>query len=133
MAGAALTDVRSAGSLTSTHTLAPTHTHHNNLAHFTSHPQVENGSQNFLPRLGGPLVSIRPSPVDPARYLVSQADNTLRVVNTASMKVRACTRTRMHTQTCTHTLHMHMHTRIRHPYPSNTHLYTCARVCVLPG
>ncbi|KAG1668638.1 hypothetical protein FOA52_002492 [Chlamydomonas sp. UWO 241] len=51
--------------------------------------QVENGSQNFLPRLGGPLVSIRPSPVDPARYLVSQADNTLRVVNTASMKVES--------------------------------------------
>jgi NET1-associated nuclear protein 1 (U3 small nucleolar RNA-associated protein 17) len=29
--------------------------------------QVETGSQNFLPRLGGPLTGIQPSPVDPAR------------------------------------------------------------------
>ena len=38
-------------------------------------------------RLGGPLVGLLPSPVDPARYLVSQMDNTLRLVNTAAMKV----------------------------------------------
>ena len=49
--------------------------------------QVETGRHNFLPRLGGPLISIVPSPVDSSRYLIGQADNTLRVVNTATMKV----------------------------------------------
>ncbi|GAX72998.1 hypothetical protein CEUSTIGMA_g450.t1 [Chlamydomonas eustigma] len=51
--------------------------------------QVETGGQNFLPRLGGPLTSILPSPKGPSKYLISQADNTLRVINTASMKVES--------------------------------------------
>lgn len=38
-------------------------------------------------RLGGPLVGLQPCPSDPALLLVRQADNTLRVVNTATMKV----------------------------------------------
>ncbi len=48
---------------------------------------VETGTRNFLPRLGGPLTGLLPSPKDPSRYLVSQADNTIRVINTATMKV----------------------------------------------
>jgi hypothetical protein len=39
--------------------------------------------------MGGPLVGLLHNPSDPALLLVRQADNTLRVVNTATMKVRA--------------------------------------------
>jgi len=38
-------------------------------------------------RMGGPLVGLLHNPADPAQLLVRQADNTLRVVNTATMKV----------------------------------------------
>ena len=36
-------------------------------------------------------MGLLPSPVDPARYLISQSDNTLRLVNTATMKVEDLT------------------------------------------
>ncbi|KAG2482851.1 hypothetical protein HYH03_018242 [Edaphochlamys debaryana] len=48
---------------------------------------LETNRPNFLPRLGGPLVGIAPSPADPARFLVRQADNCVRLVNVATMKV----------------------------------------------
>ncbi len=50
---------------------------------------LETNRPNFLPRLGGPLIGIHPSPADPARYVLRQADNVVRIVNTATMKVEA--------------------------------------------
>jgi NET1-associated nuclear protein 1 (U3 small nucleolar RNA-associated protein 17) len=50
---------------------------------------VASGKRTYLPRLGGPLVQVLPSPADGARLLVAQADNTLRVVNSAAMRVEA--------------------------------------------
>ncbi|KAK9841067.1 hypothetical protein WJX84_000312 [Apatococcus fuscideae] len=49
--------------------------------------QLETGKRNYLPRLGGPLTSIEPCGADPALYAVCQADNTIRVVNLATMTV----------------------------------------------
>ncbi|KAL0052292.1 hypothetical protein WJX82_011440 [Trebouxia sp. C0006] len=49
--------------------------------------QVDSGARSYLPRLGGGLHSITRSPLDSACYVVSQADNTVRTVNTATMKV----------------------------------------------
>ncbi|KAF5829957.1 hypothetical protein DUNSADRAFT_15275 [Dunaliella salina] len=49
--------------------------------------QLETNRPNFLPRLGGPLVGLLHNPADPALLLIRQADNTIRVVNTATMKV----------------------------------------------
>ncbi|GLC42212.1 hypothetical protein PLESTB_000643100 [Pleodorina starrii] len=49
--------------------------------------QVESNNRNYLPRLGAPLVGLHPSPADPAKYVVRQADNVVRVVNAATMKV----------------------------------------------
>ncbi|KAG2432689.1 hypothetical protein HYH02_006674 [Chlamydomonas schloesseri] len=48
---------------------------------------LETNRPGFLPRLGGPLLGLHPSPADPARYLVRQADNVVRLVNVATMKV----------------------------------------------
>lgn len=45
------------------------------------------GKRNYLPRLGGPLSGIMSCSSNPATYLVVQADNTVRVVNTANMTV----------------------------------------------
>lgn len=42
---------------------------------------------SFLPRLGAAIVGLTPSGYDAARYLVRQADNCVRIVNTATMKV----------------------------------------------
>jgi NET1-associated nuclear protein 1 (U3 small nucleolar RNA-associated protein 17) len=50
---------------------------------------VESGRRAYLPRLGGPLTGITPCPSDPALYAVRQADNTLRVINAATMTVEA--------------------------------------------
>ncbi len=43
--------------------------------------QVDSGARSYLPRLGGGLRSITRSPLDPACYVVSQADNTVRTVS----------------------------------------------------
>lgn len=48
---------------------------------------VATGARNYLPRLGGPINSITTCPAQPARYLLGQADNTMRGVNTATMSV----------------------------------------------
>ncbi|KAG2426597.1 hypothetical protein HXX76_012913 [Chlamydomonas incerta] len=48
---------------------------------------LETNRPGFLPRLGGALLGLHPSPADPARYLVRQADNVVRLVNVATMKV----------------------------------------------
>ncbi|KAL6773961.1 hypothetical protein ACKKBG_A23240 [Auxenochlorella protothecoides x Auxenochlorella symbiontica] len=45
--------------------------------------------RTYLPRLGGALVGICACPADAARLALRQADNTLRVVNVATMKVEA--------------------------------------------
>ncbi|GFR41531.1 hypothetical protein Agub_g2190 [Astrephomene gubernaculifera] len=50
---------------------------------------LETQRPNFLPRLGGPLVGLHPSPADPAKYVVRQADNVVRIINIATMKVEA--------------------------------------------
>ncbi|KAK2080643.1 hypothetical protein QBZ16_000497 [Prototheca wickerhamii] len=50
---------------------------------------LRSGARTFLPRLGGPIVGIRASPVDPARLSLRQADNTLRCVNIATMRVES--------------------------------------------
>ena len=44
--------------------------------------QLDSGHKTFLPRLGGGLTSISRSLVDAACYVVSQADNTVRMVST---------------------------------------------------
>lgn len=49
--------------------------------------RVDTGVPTFLPRLGGPLLGVSANPADPAKYLVRQADNTLRIINTATLKV----------------------------------------------
>lgn len=49
--------------------------------------QLDSGHKTFLPRLGGGLTFITRSSVDAACYVISQADNTVRMVNTATMKV----------------------------------------------
>lgn len=48
---------------------------------------VRTSGRAYLPRLGGPLTGIAPSPEDPAKYCLRQSDNTLRVVNIASMMI----------------------------------------------
>jgi NET1-associated nuclear protein 1 (U3 small nucleolar RNA-associated protein 17) len=45
------------------------------------------GRRAYLPRLGGPLVGIVGCAGDGARYALRQADNTLRLVNAAAMRV----------------------------------------------
>jgi NET1-associated nuclear protein 1 (U3 small nucleolar RNA-associated protein 17) len=50
--------------------------------------QLSSGKRNYLPRLGGALVSISDSP-DPVNYLVAQSDNTVRLINISSMRVDA--------------------------------------------
>ncbi|MEW5307752.1 MAG: hypothetical protein WDW36_010128 [Sanguina aurantia] len=51
--------------------------------------RMDTGVPTFLPRLGGPLLGVSANPADPAKYLVRQADNTLRIINTATLKVGA--------------------------------------------
>ena len=51
--------------------------------------QLATGKRTYLPRLGGAVVGIRACAGDPSRYLVAQADNTVRVVNVAAMRVEA--------------------------------------------
>ena len=46
--------------------------------------QLDSGHKTFLPRLGGGLTSITRSSVDAACYVISQADNTVRMVSTAA-------------------------------------------------
>lgn len=48
---------------------------------------VISGRRVYLPRLGGHLIGLCPCPGDPAKHAVRQADNTLRIVNTATMSV----------------------------------------------
>ncbi|KAJ9513928.1 hypothetical protein QJQ45_021053, partial [Haematococcus lacustris] len=48
--------------------------------------QLEGSKPTFLPRLGGALLGLTHCPSDPALLLVRQANNTLRLVNTAAMK-----------------------------------------------
>ena len=48
--------------------------------------QLRSGTRTYLPRLGAALRCIHPTP-DPSAYLVTQVDNTMRLVNTSTMKV----------------------------------------------
>ena len=50
---------------------------------------MANGNRTYLPRLGSSLSAITTNTADPARYLVSQADNTIRLINMAAMAVEA--------------------------------------------
>ncbi|KAK9827341.1 hypothetical protein WJX81_007552 [Elliptochloris bilobata] len=49
--------------------------------------QLDTGKRTYLPRLAGPLTAISPVARDAARYVLTQADNTLRLVNLATMRV----------------------------------------------
>eukprot|EP00884_Botryococcus_braunii_P009590 jgi/Botrbrau1/18632/Bobra.0367s0068.1 len=42
--------------------------------------------QTYFPRLGGAITCIDASPADPASYVVTQADNTIRLINVATNK-----------------------------------------------
>ena len=42
--------------------------------------RLDSGAKTFLPRLQGALTAINPSPSDAACYVVTQADNTIRLV-----------------------------------------------------
>ena len=46
---------------------------------------VGTGARAYLPRLGGALVGISSCKMDAAKYAIRQVDNTIRIVNTASM------------------------------------------------
>lgn len=48
---------------------------------------ILSGSRGYLPRLGGPIIGISPCRMDPSLYCLRQADNTVRVVNIASMVI----------------------------------------------
>ena len=43
--------------------------------------RLDSGARTFLPRLQGALTAISPAPSDPACYIVTQADNTIRMVS----------------------------------------------------
>ena len=43
--------------------------------------QLRTGNKTFLPRLGGGLLGIGRSPADAACYVITQADNTVRLVS----------------------------------------------------
>lgn len=43
--------------------------------------QLRTGNKTFLPRLGGGLLGIATSPADAACYIITQADNTIRMVS----------------------------------------------------
>ena len=42
--------------------------------------RLDSGARTFLPRLQGALTAIHPAPADPACYILTQADNTIRMV-----------------------------------------------------
>lgn len=42
--------------------------------------QLSNGERSFLPRLGAAIVAITACRHDPAKFVVCQGDNTIRVV-----------------------------------------------------
>ena len=42
--------------------------------------QLQTGTRSYLPRLGATISSLSPDPSDPARFLLTQLDNTLRLV-----------------------------------------------------
>ncbi|GIL68600.1 hypothetical protein Vafri_21848 [Volvox africanus] len=48
---------------------------------------LETNGRSFLPRLGGPILGLQPSPVDPAKYLARLANNVVCVINTATKTV----------------------------------------------
>ncbi|GLI71536.1 hypothetical protein VaNZ11_016768 [Volvox africanus] len=48
---------------------------------------LETNRRSYLPRLGGPILGLHLSPVDPAKYLARMANNVVCVINTATMKV----------------------------------------------
>lgn len=43
--------------------------------------QMDTGQKSFLPRLGAALISITPCTHDPAKFVLCQADNTIRIVS----------------------------------------------------
>ena len=43
--------------------------------------RLDSGARTFLPRLQGALTTISPAPSDPACYIITQADNTIRLVS----------------------------------------------------
>ena len=45
--------------------------------------RLDSGAKTFLPRLQGALTAINPAPSDAACYVVTQADNTIRLVGTS--------------------------------------------------
>ena len=51
--------------------------------------EAASGRRAYLPRLGAPLAGIAGCQGDMARYAIRQSDNTLRIVNSASMTVEA--------------------------------------------
>lgn len=45
--------------------------------------RLDNGARTYLPRMAGALTAITAVPSDPACYVLTQADNTIRMVRTA--------------------------------------------------
>ena len=52
--------------------------------------RLDSGAKTFLPRLQGALTAINPAPSDAACYVVTQADNTIRLVNTKPPTMHVC-------------------------------------------
>lgn len=61
--------------------------------------QLDSSRRTFLPRLGGPLTSITRSAVDAACYVISQADNTVRMVS-GTPSLPCASRMSMHCKLC---------------------------------
>lgn len=71
----------------SAHAPSPQPYPHSHTVHAQVQWQLSSGKRGYLPRLGGPLNGISPSTSQPGRYLVSQTDNCVRVVNVAAARV----------------------------------------------
>ena len=60
--------------------------------------QLGSNAKRFLPRLSGKLSGISSMQSDAARYVITQQDNTLRIVNLAAMKASKRTSDLLHVQ-----------------------------------
>lgn len=49
--------------------------------------RLDNGARTYLPRMAGALTAINPVPSDAACYILTQADNTIRMVHSPSQHV----------------------------------------------
>jgi hypothetical protein len=49
--------------------------------------RLDTGARTYLPRLSGAITSISPVPIDAACYILTQADNTIRLVSNGPLDI----------------------------------------------